>query len=65
MEKSLAELIDELITTSNKIWHLIDKVYNDMHTKEDAKQIQELNKYRAKLMSAINKFSKEREIIKI
>lgn len=65
MKKSLAELIDELVTTSNKIYHLIDKVYGDTHSREDAKKIQDLNKYRAQLMSAINEFSKERELIKI
>lgn len=65
MKKTLAELIDELITTSQKIYHLIDKVYEDTHTKEDAKTIQELNKYRSQLMSAINEFSKEKEFIKI
>lgn len=65
MKKTLAELIDELITTSNKIWHLIDTVYENKHTKKDAKKIQDLNKYRAKLMTAINEFSKERELIKV
>lgn len=65
MKKSLAELIDELITTSNKIYHLIDKVYEDKHSREDAKLIQDLNKKRSKLMSAINEFSDEDKFIKL
>lgn len=54
MKKSLAQIIDELITTNIKIYMLVDKVQRNEHTKEDAKKIQDLNMFRAELMNAIN-----------
>ena len=59
MKKSIGELIDELSITNNKIWHLIDKVYDDIHTREEAKTIQDLNKYRSSLINAINEYFKD------
>lgn len=63
--KSLAELIDELITTSMKIYMLIDKVHTKTHTLEDASNIQELNRKRSQLKNAINEFTKEGREIKL
>lgn len=65
MKKSIAHLIDELSVTNNKIFYLVDKVQKNEHTREDAKKIQDLNSYRAKLMSAINEFFKEEVVIKV
>lgn len=58
MDKPLAQIIDELITTNIKIYMLVDKVQKNEHTLEDAKKIQDLNKFRAELMNAINKDEK-------
>ena len=66
MKKTIGELIDSLAITNNKIFHLIDKVQKDEHTREDAKKIQDLNKYRSELVNAINDYFKEgREDIKV
>jgi predicted deacetylase len=54
MMKKLAQLIDELSVTNIKIFMLVDKVQRNEHTLEDAKKIQDLNKFRAELMNAIN-----------
>ena len=37
---------------------LVDKVQRNEHTLEEAKKIQDLNKYRAELMNAINEDDK-------
>ena len=63
--KSIAELIDELGIVNQKIFVLIDKVYSDTHTREDAKRIQDLNLQRSQLKNAINEFFKEKQEIKI
>ena len=66
MKKTIGELIDSLAITNNKIFYLVDKVQKDEHTREDAKKIQDLNKYRSELVNAINEFFKEgREDIKV
>jgi len=65
MKKTIAELIDELGICNQKIFILIDKVHNDTHTREDAKKIQDLNKYRSELKNSINEFFKERQEIKV
>lgn len=65
MKKTLGEIVDELSVTNIKIFFLIEKVNNDEHSKEDAKKIQDLNKYRSKLVNEINSFSKERHGIKV
>ena len=65
MNKTIGELIDELGITNNKIFYLVDKVQKNEHTREDAKKIQDLNGYRSRLVSDINKFFNERENIKV
>lgn len=64
MTKTIAAIIDELISTNIKIYHLVEKVQNDAHTREDAKKLQDLNIYRSELCNAINREFKEREVIK-
>jgi hypothetical protein len=64
MKKTIATIIDELISTNLKIYHLVEKVQNDEHTREEAKKIQDLNSYRSELCNALNRGFKEREIIK-
>ena len=41
MKKTLGSLIDELSIVNIKIFHLIDKVQKNEHSKEDAKKIQD------------------------
>ena len=65
MKKTLGTLIDELSVTNIKIFFLIDKVHNNTHTREEAKQVQDLNRYRSELMGAINEFFGERKDIKV
>lgn len=65
MKKSLSELIDALSITNIKIYHLVDKVQQDKHTREDAKKVQDLNSYRSKLMNAISEEHGDRQEIKI
>ena len=50
--KTIGELIDELITTSMKIYHLVDAAMEG--DGEAAVQAQRLNKRRNALMMAIN-----------
>lgn len=64
MKKTIAQLIDELSSTNIKIYLLVDKVQKNEHTREDAKKLQDLNTYRAKLMNALNEEFKEEAIIK-
>ena len=61
MKKSLSTLIDELTVTNIKIFHLVDKIEKNKHTKEDARKAQELNAYRGKTMNALNKEFKQKE----
>lgn len=65
MQKTLGQLIDELSVTNIKIYHLVEKVQNNEHTKEEAKKIQDLNTYRVQLSNAINKHFNEVEQIKL
>ena len=65
MKKTIAELIDELSITNIKVFFLIEKVHQDTHTKEDAKKIQVLNRYRSQLVNAINEFFNERQEVKV
>lgn len=65
MKKSLGHLIDELISINIKVFMLIDKIQKNEHTKEDSYNCQQLNKYRSKLMNAINEFSGDEKIIKL
>ena len=61
MKKSIATLIDELTVTNIKIFHLVDKIQKDEHTREDAKKAQELNVYRSKICNSLNKEFKQKE----
>lgn len=65
MKKTIGALFDELSITNIKIFFLVEKVQNDNFEKEDAKKIQDLNKYRSELVNAINDYFKERKDIKI
>jgi len=65
MRKSVATLIDELIVTNLKIFHIVEKIQKNKHTRADAKTAQDLNKYRSELMNAINREFKQRENIKV
>lgn len=56
--KSVGFLIDELITTSNKMWHLQDAIeeegVTDEFIAEAFRKIQKLNVRRNKLINAID-----------
>lgn len=65
IKKSISTLIDELTVTNLKIFHLVEKIEKNKHTRKDAKWAQDLNRYRSKLCNALNREFKEREIIKI
>lgn len=65
MEKTIAELEDELMITNIKIFMLVDKVESPEGTLEDAKNVQRLNRYRSQLKNAINKFHGARQEVKV
>ena len=65
MKKTIGQLIDELGITNMKIFHLIDKVQKNEHTREEAKKIQDLNKLRSELVNAINEYFREKQEIKV
>ena len=65
MKKSISALIDELTVTNLKIYHLVDKIRNDEHTREDAKKAQDLNHYRSEICNGLNREFKQRENIKV
>lgn len=65
MKKTISELIDELISCNLKIFNLVDLVQANLHTKEDAKKIQDLNLYRSQLKNAINQELGGRQEIKL
>jgi len=63
-EKSTATLIDELITTSMKCWNAQEKVVaggDDKEVAEAAKEAQETNARRNKLIRAIDRRLGEEE----
>lgn len=64
MKKTIADLIDELSITNIKIYFLEEKVAENTHTKEDAKRIQDLNRYRAQLKNALSEEFNQPGIIK-
>ena len=64
MKKTIASLIDELSITNIKIYFLEEKVAANTHTKEDAKKIQDLNRYRAELCNALSEEFNQRINIK-
>ena len=61
----MATLIDELTVTNIKIFHLVDKIRKNKHTREDAKKAQDLNFYRSELCNVLNREFKEKENIKV
>lgn len=65
MQKSVAELIDELSITNCKIFALEERVLQNTHTREDAKRISDLNRYRAALKNALAEHFGERPDIKV
>lgn len=65
MQKTLGSVIDDLSITNCKIFYLIEKVNQNTHTREDAKKIQTLNRYRSELVNAINEEFKQRKEIKV
>ena len=65
MKKKLSLLIDELSITNIKIFMLIEKVYQDKHTREDARKVQDLNKYRSELCNAIDEIVGDKPYIKV
>jgi hypothetical protein len=64
MRKTISELIDSLSITNIKIYFLEEKVAANTHTKEDAKKIQDLNRYRSELMNALSEEFNQRVTIK-
>ena len=65
MKKTLASIVDELITTNIKIFYLVDKVQKNRHTRADAKKLQDLNQFRSELINALNYEFKQRKIIRV
>ena len=65
MKKTIGELIDILSVTNIKIFYLVDKVQKNEHTKEEAKKIQDLNRYRSEVTNAINEYFGERKETKV
>lgn len=65
MKRTIGDLIDTLGITNMKIFFLVEKVQQDTHTREDAKKIQDLNKFRSELVNAINTYFDERQDIKV
>ena len=65
MKKRFSQIIDELTVTNTKIFHLVDKIEKNEHTREDAKKAQDLNRYRSQLCNAINEGFKERKNVRV
>jgi len=59
MKKSIGEMIDELSIANIKVFHLIDKVLADTHTREEAKKVQDINQHRSNLVNGINEYFKD------
>jgi len=64
MKKTIAELVDELITIDMKSFYFVEKVRTNTHTAKDAKKIDDLNIHRSKLKNAINEYFNESQEIK-
>jgi len=64
LKKTIAELIDDLITIDMKSFYFVEKVRTNTHTAEDAKKIDDLNIHRSKLKNAINEYFDEGQEIK-
>lgn len=54
MIKTPGELIDELSITNIKCAFLVDKIQKNEHTREEAKKLQDLNRYRSQLRNDID-----------
>lgn len=52
--KTPGELIDELSITNIKCAFLVDKIQKNQHSKEEAKKLQDLNRYRSQLRNDID-----------
>ena len=65
MKKDIADLIDELSITNQKVFALVDKIRKNEHTREDAKKTEELNMYRSQLKNAIREYFDEIQEIKV
>lgn len=65
IKKSIATLIDELIVTNLKIFHIVDKIQKNKHTRLDAKKAQDLNRFRSELCNDLNKEFKQRKNIRV
>lgn len=65
MKKTFGEIVDSLITVNVKVFFLIEKVHQDIHTREDAKKIQDLNRQRSQLINALNEYFQEEKQIKV
>lgn len=65
MKKSISELIDELSVTNIKIFFLIERIQDGKGTLEEGQKVQNLNKYRSKLMNAISEEFKQEGRIKV
>lgn len=64
MKKTIADLVDELSITNIKIYFLEERVALNTHTKEEAKKIQDLNRYRSQLKNALSEEFNQPGIIK-
>ncbi len=53
--KTVAQLLDELITCALRIWHLVDRVNAGDSTPGTAQTVQALNNRRHELMRAIDR----------
>lgn len=65
MKETIGSLIDKLSVVNIKIFNLVELVQANLHTKEDAKKLQDLNSYRSQLTNAINAYFKERQEVKL
>jgi len=65
MKKSLAELVDELSIINIKIFNLVDRVQKNDFSKQDAKNIQDLNRYRSELKNSINEIFDNYQEVKL
>ena len=65
MKKTIGSLIDEISIVNCKIFALVDRVQSGNFEKEDAKKIQDLNRYRSELTNSINEEFGQRKEIKV
>ena len=65
MQKTVAELFDELSVTNIKIFFLIEKIQDGKGTVEEGQKVQLLNRHRSELMNAISQEFKQEGRIKV